>query len=373
MKQRFTIDGSDMLESHMTAMCEKVLTGVKSLVPAAKLSGILLGGGYGRGEGGVLKTATGDTPYNDLEFYVFIRGNALLAERKFRGPLHEFGEILSPEAGLEVEFKVLTLDKLRHSAPSMFYYDLVAGHRWILGDDSLLGDLAHHRDAAQIPLHEATRLLFNRCSGLLFSLEKLKREDFGEAEADFVGRNLAKAQLAFGDVLLAIHGQYNWSCRERHVRMGKIDFKGELAWAAPLLAHHAAGVEFKLHPRRSTELRGALATRHANLSELGRKLWLWLESKRLGVAFNSPRDYAMSKTDKCPETSSRRNRLVNLRAFGARGLTCTSYPRQRLFHALCLLLWDPDGFETTRAELRTEASDFAGLISAYEELWRQFN
>jgi hypothetical protein len=373
MNQRFTIDGSDTLETHLGKTCEKVLAGVKSLVPVAKLDGIALGGGYGRGEGGVLKTPAGDQPYNDLEFFVFIRGNAILAERKFRHSLHELGESLSPEAGLEVEFKVLTLDKLRRSPPSMFYYDLVAGHRWQLGDDALFAGCEHHRDAAKIPLHEATRLLFNRCSGLLYSLEKLKRKDFGEAESDFVGRNLAKAQLAFGDVLLAAHGQYHWSCRERHARLAKFEIKSELAWAAPLLAHHEAGVEFKLHPHRSAESRENLANRHAELSALGKQLWLWLESKRLEIKFNTPRDYAFSDANLCPETSALRNRLVNFRAFGAGGLSCSRYPRERLFHALALLLWGENDFEKVCSELRTEEIEFAGLVAAYARLWGRFN
>jgi hypothetical protein len=372
MSERFTIDGSGALESHLAAVCEKVLAGVKSLVPAAKLDGILLGGGYGRGEGGVLKTSAGDQPYNDLEFYVFIRGNAILAERKFRQPLHELGERLSPAAGLEVEFKVLTLEKLRRSAPSMFYYDLVAGHRWQLGDDALLAGCEHHGDAAKIPLHEATRLLMNRCSGLLYSAERLVRKNFSEAEADFVGRNLAKAQLAFGDVLLAANGQYHWSCRERHARLAKLSGAKNLP-LADLIRHHTNGVEFKLHPTRSTESRETLAARHAELLELGEKLWLWLESKRLGTKFASPRDYAFAETNLCPETSSPRNRLVNFRAFGAGGLACARYPRERLFRALALLLWEKNDFEKVRSQLRTSAPDFAGLVSAYEQLWKRFN
>jgi len=378
MSQRFTIDGSAPLESHLAATCEKVLAGVKSLVPATKLDGILLGGGYGRGEGGVLKTATGDQPYNDLEFYVFIRGNAILAERKFRHPLHELGENLSPEAGLEVEFKVLTLEKLRRSAPSMFFYDLVTGHRWQLGDDARLAGCEHHRDAAKIPLHEATRLLMNRCSGLLYSAERLARKDFGDAESDFVGRNLAKAQLAFADVLLAANGQYHWSCRERHARLVKLSGAENLP-LADLVRHHATGVEFKLHPTRSTESREALAARHAELSALGKQLWLWLESKRLGTNFSSPRDYAFSDANLCPETSSLRNRLVNFRAFGAGGLACARYPRERLFRALALLLWsrtappEPTWLHAVQGALVTPVDSFPGLVDAYSQLWSRYN
>ena len=372
MSQQFTIDGSDALESHLAATGARVLASVKSLVPATKLEGLLLGGGYGRGEGGVLKTTAGDQPYNDLEFYVFIRGNAILAERKFRQPLHELGEKLSPEAGLEVEFKVLTLDKLRRSAPSMFYYDLVAGHRWLLGDEALLAGCEHHRDASMIPLHEATRLLMNRCSGLLYAAERLARAIFDEGEKDFVGRNLAKSQLAFGDVLLAANGQYHWSCRERHARLTRLVCLEDLPMTK-LVWQHASGVEFKLHPKRTTESRETLAARHAELSELGKTLWLWLETKRLRTKFASPRDYAFSERNLCPETSALRNRLVNFRAFGTSDLACERYPRERLFRALVLLLWERTKLEKVRSELRTDATDFAGLVSAYENLWKRFN
>jgi hypothetical protein len=378
MSQRFTIDGSDALESQLAENCKRVLNGVCAVIPAAKLDGILLGGGYGRGEGGVLKTLAGDKPYNDLEFYVFLRGNAILAEKRFRRPLQALGETLSSEAGLEVEFKVLTLDKLRRSPPSMFYYDLVSGHRWQLGEDKMLAGCEHHRDAAKIPLHEAARLLMNRCSGLLYSAERLARANFGEAEADFVGRNLAKAQLAFGDVLLTAQTQYHWSCRERNARLAGLAAVDDLPLAA-LFRHHATGVEFKLHPVRSNEPRDVLALRLTELSTLGRQLWLWLESRRLNTRFVSARDYALSSVDKCPETSSLRNRLVNLRAFGAGGLTSTRYPRERLLHALTLLLWEPEALAQPgmrakiQSELRTPTSDLPSVTSAYEQHWRRFN
>ena len=378
MKRRFTIDGSAELETHLERTCECVRQRLLSLVP--RLEGVLLGGGYGRGEGGVLRAPQGDRPYNDLEFYVFIRGNAFFAERKFRHALHELGKSLSADAGIEVEFKVLTLDKLRRSAPSMFYYDLVAGHRWIVGDDSLLAGCEHHTDASAIPLHEATRLLFNRCSGLLFALDRLNRPSFGNEEADFVGRNLAKAQLAFGDVLLAAHGDYHWSCRERHQRLVQSTYlSGALAWAEPIKALHAAGVEFKLHPSRSSESRETLAARHAELCELGKQLWLWLESERLGAAMRSPRDYAFCRANKCTETSPWRNRLLNLRTFGPTGLIHDRYPRERLFHALALMLWEPELARDAgllgkaRSELQTQARDHPGLIAAYLNLWSRFN
>src|SRR5213075_351651 len=103
-----------------------------------RLEGLLLGGGYGRGEGGVLPTASGDRPYNDLEFYVFLRGNRHLNELRFGRALHVLGEILTPQAGVEVEFKIASLRELASTPISMFSYDLVVAHRWIIGNDELL-------------------------------------------------------------------------------------------------------------------------------------------------------------------------------------------------------------------------------------------
>ena len=141
---RFTIDGSDELERHLARACEQVRTEVLALVSAQRLEAILLGGGYGRGEGGVLKTETGDRPYNDLEFYVCLRGSQLLNERRYSGALHTLAQKLSTAVGVDVEFKLVSLRKLRRSPVSMFYYDLVMGHRWLWGTEDLLASCAHH-------------------------------------------------------------------------------------------------------------------------------------------------------------------------------------------------------------------------------------
>src|ERR1051325_3043262 len=262
---RFTIDGSAELENHLAGICQKVLAGIRSVVPGNKLEAMLLGGGYGRGRGGVLKTTAGDRPYNDLDFYVFMRGSRALNESRFGRALGRLAGELSVDAGVEVELRLDSLSKLRRSCVSMFYYDLVMGHRRLWGHDNVLRGCEHHRQAEQIPLSEATRLLMNRCSGLLFAKERLRREPFTSEDADFVGRNLAKAQLAFGDVVLTAYGQYHWSCRERHARLERIDSATAPAWLPQALVHHSAGVNFKLHPCRTDLPAPALEARHRQI------------------------------------------------------------------------------------------------------------
>lgn len=385
MNRRFTIDGSSELERQLERLCNEVLKHVQGIVPASRLEAIFLGGGYGRGEGGVLRNSDGDHPYNDLEFYICIRGNPRLNERSIGKRLHQLGEQLSHDAGIEVEFKIASLAKLRASPPSMFLYDLAMGHRTVFGNDAALLQ-ARFLDPAKIPQHEAARLLMNRCSGLLFSQERLSKTLFAPEDSDFVGRNHAKAQLAFGDVVLTMLGQYHWSCRERNQRLQRLsDGRQSNDLPIPLrriVCHHTVGTDFKLHPKRTNSPPHELVPTQAELSELGKQLWLWVESQRLGEKFRSIEDYLSLAINKCPETNSLKNRLINLRQFGFHSLftpRATRYPRERLLHALPLLLWrvssDLSGGTLRRIqeELNTDSTDFSSLVQAYRSLWQHFN
>ncbi|MHB8524286.1 MAG: hypothetical protein ACYDH9_26500 [Limisphaerales bacterium] len=390
----FTLDGNDRLEKHLAGTCQKILAGVRGLVSKPKLEALLLGGGYGRGEGGVLRTPDGDRPYNDLEFYVSLRGNDWLNERRclrgndwlnerrYQAGLHALGEILTPAAGVEVEFKILSLARLRRSSVTMFYYDLMMGHRWLLGDETLLAGCEHHRMAADIPLAEATRLMMNRCSGLLFAQEKLDQPELTSEAADFIARNQAKARLAFGDVVLARHGQYHWSCRERHRRLQALLPYEARPWLAEVRRGHEEGVKFKLHPQQSGATRETLQDQQETLVALALPIWLWLENHRLGETFTTPSEYAFNSRDKCPETNAWRNRMVNAKVFGVSGPlapTASRYPRERLLNALALLLWepaavrDPASRRLLQTALCTPAADFPGCVAAYRSLWRRFN
>ena len=213
--QRFTLDGSIQLECRLAELCEEISGATLSLVPRQKLQALVLGGGYGRGHGGVLKTPAGDALYNDLEFYVFLKGNALLNQSCYRQRFEALGELLSPKAGLHVEFKIDSLDKLRRRPVSIFSYDLVTGHRTVYGSSEVFAGCEHHRDSARIEPAEATRLLLNRCSGLLLVKELLLLNDITDEQCDFIGRNLAKAQLALGDALLAADANHLVSAIQR--------------------------------------------------------------------------------------------------------------------------------------------------------------
>jgi hypothetical protein len=380
---RFTLDGDAALEARLAEVCAHVAREFRQLFRPARLQAVLLGGGYGRGEGGVLRVAGhGDRPYNDMEFYVCLHGHPRLNEKIYGHALHRLAEALSQLAGIDVEFKIISLRGLARGGVTMFSHDLVMGHRWVLGDERLLAGCARHRAASRVPLAEATRLLLNRCSGLLFAGERLELRPVAAGDADFAGRNLAKAQLALGDAVLVVHGQYHGSCRERGRRLAQLETAEEPPWLEAVRWHHAVGVKFKLHPVLTPpENAGEMRRLLAELTELARKVWLWLERRRLGCPFASASDYALSDISKSPETSPWRNLLVNAREFGPSGLLTAQaarYPRDRLFNALALLLWEPTCLEepvllrSMQIWLGSDAVTRPGLIAAYAQIWERF-
>ncbi len=379
---RFTIDGSRELEAHLAQTCRKIAAGVRGLVPPGRLEALILGGGYGRGEGGVLTTPTGQRAYNDLEFYVCVRGSRLINEQRFGHALHVLGEILTPQAGVDVEFKITSLRELERASVSMFSYDLISGHRWLVGDAGRLTNCAHHREAGQIPLSEATRLLMNRGSGLLFARERLEKREFTAADADFVRRNIAKAELALGDAMLVTHGLYHWSVRERHRHLERLARAATPPWLEEIRRHHATGVEFKLYPERSVATRESLWAEHAAVTALALRTWLWIEGRRLRTDFPSALAYAESPLRKCPDTSASRNALLNLRSLGLRPLLQGQpgrHPRERIFNAMTLLLWEPSALISPsvcarlQRELQTTATTFPEMMRAYQPLWARVN
>ncbi len=369
------------MEEHLALTCDRIGAGVRGLLPERSLELVLLGGGYGRGEGGVWRTPSGDRPYNDLELYVFLHGNRHLNERIHGRALHVLGEILTPQAGVEVELRIASLAELAASGVSMFSYDLVCGHRVVHGDAARLDRCAHHRDAEGIPLAEATRLLMNRATGLLFARERLARRVLSPGDIDFVARNIAKAQLGAGDAVLTVLGEYHWSVRERHRRVVRTLRGNHGVWFEELCRHHSVGEAFKLHPLRSAAGRDELAARHAEVSTLCERTWRWIESRRLQKSFPSIAAYIEDEGDKCPETAPWRNALVNAKVFGARGLASRRgrHPRNVVLGVLPRLLWQTDALASPAAmaviqrELRTSATDFAGLVDAYREVWALVN
>ena len=377
--------GSYFLEQEpaLAQRLDDFLTGLAARLASSPAAGataaLVLSGGYGRGEGGVFRGPDGAAAlYNDLEFYLLLREGA------DEGPVREWCEREeregTAELGIDVEFKRLPIGALRHATPSMFYYDLLRGHQLVWGDPAWRQGVPDSlSDATLIPLHEATRLLFNRGSGLFYSRCALARGDERVANG-FVERNHAKARLALGDAVLGANGRYHHFARERNARLHTPLARTPANWPV-LIQWHDEGLAFKLRPRHLAAGAAALAEAQQELARAWTNTFLWLEGLRLGATFESSSDYAVRSGRLFPETGQLRNVALRLRDRRSRGGSLpgwTDYPRAALQRFLVRAV-NPAGEPDAKrlAPLlgirSTAAADWTALERDYARWWAFYN
>ena len=376
----YFVDDEPALAERLAGYLDRLSKSLADSPAAAGTVALVLSGGYGRGEGGVFRDEAGRSDlYNDLEFYMLLMNEGAEPVARRWCETHERDG--TAELGIDVEFKRLPVAALRTGEPSMFYYDLMQGHRLIWGRSNWVERVPKELSvAAKIPMHEATRLLFNRGSGLFFSRCALAKND-KRVTSGFVERNHNKVKIALGDAVLAANGQYHHFCRERNRRVvaGLADTPPH--WET-LVQWHTEGTAFKLSPRHTQVDVSLQKAAQAQLARAWLETFLWLESKRLGRSYQSADGYAHATQRLFPETPRWRNVALRLRDRRSRGGALpywTDYPRAALLRVLVKLVdptAEPDARMMARglaAPIPATAAEWVGLEPAFERWWAFYN
>ena len=216
-----------------------------------RLAGVVLGGGYGRGEGGAMASALS----NDLDFFAITEDGAPEAESvaSIGAALEPVSKRWKERLGVDVDFAVKTPWRLKHDEARLMVQELVHGYYDVAGakGETLFAGI-ERREPAELPPGEATRLLMNRGMGLLLAKGKMESAKckVGEAanesgsaaaecrmspERDFINRNINKCVLGAGDARLIANGAYRWKAEDRAAALGD--------------SLYAAAVEWKFRPR----------------------------------------------------------------------------------------------------------------------------
>ena len=213
------------------------LDGIRAVFAAspesAAVRAVVLGGGYGRGEGGVTPDGM---PYNDMDFFVVMNGTK--PTPGLRALLDAISAEWKQKLSIDIDFScVKSLKRLYRDADTLLIQELFAGCRIVFGDEHIFDD-APRRPFSELPWTEAARLLLNRGAGLLFARQRAN----DPSEADFVQRNLHKAALGCGDAILIVHHDYHSTGTERLEALKKYY---EASWLIP---DYEAALAFKYAP-----------------------------------------------------------------------------------------------------------------------------
>lgn len=335
-----------LLEDHFSRLSERW---ERDRVPARAL---VLGGGYGRGEGGVTESGA---LYNDLDYFLF-------ADDPERPELERWCRAVETEEtavlGVDVEIKRLSPGAVAAGLRTMMFADLVAGHAVVAGDAGFLDAL--EADFTTVGAEEASRLLWNRGSGLLFARNS--------SEASFIERNHAKLKLALGDAKLCLGGRYVPQCRERGRRVALIEGG---AGVDELKRWHAEAVEWKFRPRTDMVRPDAeLKEESFRLAAAWERMWLEVESSRLSRPFPTMGSY-LEAARVFLDSRALRNVALAFRDRIKRGgnlRPVRDYPRGALMRALPCLL-ELGGMKAG------EAGRFLpeGTVGCYEKWWRFYS
>ncbi|MBQ3343632.1 MAG: hypothetical protein IJG84_17155 [Kiritimatiellae bacterium] len=138
-----------------------------------RLAGVVLGGGYGRGEGGAIECRLS----NDLDFFAITEPGVPEAEAiaEIAAALEPVSRKWTAEIGVDVDFAVKTPWRLKHDEERLMVQELLRGYFDVAGrkGEELFSGI-RRVDAADLPWSEAARLLMNRGMGLLLAKCKIE-------------------------------------------------------------------------------------------------------------------------------------------------------------------------------------------------------
>jgi len=294
---------------------------------------LVLGGGYGRGEGGVVVRDGREQPFNDLDLTIVVR-------HRRRVPLARLDPICrryAGELGIHVDFsRPLTPADVRRLPHWLMWQDLVNGHIELAGPPGWLRAHAPPRILEPLPAIEATRLLLNRGAGLLWAMRVV---DGLEPEPDegFVRRNWYKCALALGDALLIAHRRHATPYRGRDERLAARAREDPEVAGLDLLELYRRALGFKFRPDLAPavpETREALA----GLAALWAAVLLHVETVRTRRCWEDLDDYVQWPGLREPEEHTPGKVLRNLAHGLRRRRPSLRYPREELYTALPALL-----------------------------------
>lgn len=311
------------LTDRLAALTADVRTALGDLLVA-----LVLGGGYGRGEGGVIRQGGEERPYNDLDLILVTRRDARVTHA-----LEPVSQHHERSLGIAVDFsRPLTLGAIARWEHRLRWHELYHGHLVLAGPASVILEHAPAHIAAPVSTREAAMLLLNRGAGLVWARRVIEGLE-PPPDPDFVRRNAYKAMLAAGDARIIAAGVL----APRHA--GRLETLRGLAGAGALVDAYALALRFKFEPG-SVDPEGT-----RELLDCATVLWkaefLQIESARHERAWSSLADYARWTGPREPMPLARwpRNLLSNLRFCDP----SVRAPQDALFAQVARLLDAPTG------------------------------
>lgn len=236
-------NGAETLIREMLANIAKVIQGC---VPANALRALILLGGYGKGEGGLILKNSEYYPHNNFDLLLVLSSQAKDSVREVTARVKVNVLKLAQQMGIGIDISIMSEDRVRNMPTRVFSYDMKEGHRTLLGDEKFIPSI--DREMKDIPGWDVRNLMVNRGSLLLINRLCIERmSDIGEDEISLkklIIKHTMKAIIGYGDALLYFNGRYHWSYREKYRRILQLGSAHQ-----PLVRLYQDAINFRFTPR----------------------------------------------------------------------------------------------------------------------------
>jgi hypothetical protein len=229
----YTVYNDERVDNAIALDLKLIVERVTSALPVRS---IILGGGFGRGEGSVIVDENGIQPVNDYDLFLVIPDDVEVDLRP-----------LSKDLANKIGIRLLDLIPIKYSAlsslpASQIYYDLKHGGRHLWGENVI--ELMPSYKNGDVEPESGKTLLLNRliCAIEAFS-ENFEKRTMTSDEVFFLVNQTGKVVSACVESLLIKKSKYHHSSRERR----KI-FAREFPYKIELQRLNEYATEFKIRP-----------------------------------------------------------------------------------------------------------------------------
>ena len=292
----YTVLDNGAVDAHIQAKLNLIVTRILKFIGAPNVKAIILSGGFGRGEGGVVINKKEIRLINDLDLTIVCHYSTYgktIKEKK--GPLEELAQALAQE----VDIKQVDLG-LSH--PARFYlianrvsdYEYVNGHKILYGDIDIKKRSAKWLTFQNLPVEDGTNYFLTRGSGLLIAaLSFYDKSGIALEDRENFLIELNKAVLAMGDALLLLERKYHFLYQERLTALDSVNFQ-QAPGGTTIRELYRKSLQWKLQPDIAWRGDDTEKQNWFYVRDLFDKFFFWFEQTRLSVNMKGWEEYLAS-------------------------------------------------------------------------------
>lgn len=217
---KFTVCGTEKVELLIQDMVEEIATAIISDLNEGDYEALIMLGGYGRGEGGVIIENGEEKPHNNFDFILISKNKNEAENAELKKKLMVQISEKSQKLNIGIDISVISAKKLQNADCRIIWYDMRFGHKTIYGNPDFVPSLTRF-SIDKIPSWDARNLMVNRGTLMIINDLILQKDYLDYNLKKLIVKHIIKAIIGYGDTLLFFLDDYNWSYVQKQKNMRK--------------------------------------------------------------------------------------------------------------------------------------------------------